>query len=436
MKKVFIGLAVIIASIANAADRAEFSLNPMLNKVMPAVVNIRAQHENNFSQQENPSDQNEKKQGGYIELGSGVILGAKNGLIVTNAHVIHDASTILVTLSDNRKYIANLIGEDMSSDIAILHIDAKNLTQIEIGATKDIKVGDFVTAIGNPFGLHQTATSGIVSGLHRRSLGGLNNFIQTDAPINPGNSGGALINMKGELIGINTSILSTGNSGNIGIGFAIPSDLMSGIVYQLLKYNNVKTGLLGVTLQELTPQLGKALKTKTQHGVIINSVTPESAAEKAGLQKNDIITSINDHDVYTSDEAKSYIGIMRENSKVSLTIERDSSVQQKYAILSPMRILANKKPASILSGMTLMDYDEIDESKNRTRGLMVTNVEQGSKVWLGGLSRGDIIISINGKNIQNLDEFSEVENSIPTNNENGIIVDVKRGHSNYLIVVE
>ena len=310
MKKSFLVSFIIVTlfGITHAADKNSYSLNPMLTKVMPAVVNIRAQHEKTFSEDDSPDGNKNKKKGPFVEIGSGVILSAKNGIIVTNSHVIHDASTVLVTLSDNRKYLANVVGEDPVSDIAVLHIEAKDLTEMGLGPTKDVKVGDFVTAIGNPFGLHQTATSGIVSGLHRRSLGGLNNFIQTDAPINPGNSGGALINLQGKLIGINTAILSTGNSGNIGIGFAIPSDLMIKIVKQLLQYKNVKRGFLGVTLQELTPQLGKALKTKTEHGVIVNSITPGSAAEKAGINKGDIITNIDEYAVYTADEAKSFIG--------------------------------------------------------------------------------------------------------------------------------
>ncbi len=428
-------LLLLIISLSKATASDNYSLNPMLNKVMPTVVNIRSQHDVNDQDLGEGATQANKK-GPYVELGSGVILSAKNGVIVTNSHVIHDASTILVTLNDNRKYLANLIGEDTVSDLAVLHIDAKNLSEINIGATKDVKVGDFVTAIGNPFGLHQTATSGIISGLHRRSLGGLNNFIQTDAPINPGNSGGALINLKGQLIGINTAILSTGNSGNIGIGFAIPSDLMTKIVKQLLQHGNVKRGMLGVTLQELTPQLSKALKTNTNHGVIVNSVTSGSSADKAGIKKNDIITNIDEYSVFTADEAKSYIGVLREATKISVTLERDSSVMQKFATLTPIKEILKNKNNSALSGMTLMDYDEIDESKTRTRGLMVTNVVQGSKVWLGGISRGDIIVAINNAAIRDLNSFAKMERKTSSNNDSEILIEVKRGQSSYLIVVE
>ncbi|MEE3003725.1 MAG: trypsin-like peptidase domain-containing protein [Pseudomonadota bacterium] len=442
MKKIsyiFLVIFTLNTTVCGALEKNPMSLNPMLNKVMPTVVNIRAQHDIPFAQHPyseiQAGEDNVANKGSYVELGSGVILNAKSGIIVTNAHVVHDASTILITLNDNRKYLANLVGEDTVSDLAVLHIDAKNLTDINIGKSSNVKVGDFVTAIGNPFGLHQTATSGIVSGLHRRSLNGLNNFIQTDAPINPGNSGGALINLAGDLVGINTAILSTGNSGNIGIGFAIPSDLMVNIVKQLVKYSNVKRGLLGVTLQELTPQLGNALKVHTKNGVIVNSVSPESAAEKTGLKKNDVILAIDEQDVFTADEAKSYIGVLRENTKVALKIERDNLVQQKYATLKPLHAKSKVKEISPLSGITLMDYDEIDQAKNRTKGVMVTNVAQGSKAWLGGLSRGDVIISLNNKTIENLDQFTKQEASAVKENS-GILIEVKRGISSYLIVVE
>ncbi|MBT4803642.1 MAG: PDZ domain-containing protein [Legionellales bacterium] len=437
--KIILSAAVILfSSITQAGEKAPVnSLNPMLTKVMPTVVNIRSQHDPKFGQDPYSNDDKEQnKKGSLVELGSGVIIDAKHGLIVTNAHVVHDASTILITLNDSRKYLANTVGEDAISDIAILHISAKNLSEIEIGRSKDLKVGDYVTAIGNPFGLHQTVTSGIVSGLHRNANNSLNNFIQTDAPINPGNSGGALINLSGELVGINTAILSTGNAGNIGIGFAIPSDMMTNIIKQIIQYKDVKRGMLGVTMQELTPQLAKALKVHTKHGAIINSVTPGSAAEKAELKPKDIIVSIDDQDIYTADEAKSYIGVLREGSKVAFSIERDNLMQQKYATLGSIKETLKKSDESILSGMTLIDYDEIDNSNKRTKGVIVTSVHQGSKVWLGGLGRGDVITSLNNKKISNLDEFTKEINIVGKQSDKEILLDVKRGMSSYLIVVE
>ena len=416
------------------------SLSPMLEKVMPTVVNIRSQHQKTFGEdpyEKHPGNDNEPShKGPLIELGSGVIIDAKHGVIVTNAHVVHDASTILVTLNDNRKYLARLIGEDIISDIAILHIEAKNLQAIEIGRSKQLKVGDSVTTIGNPFGLHQTVTSGIVSGLHRNANNSLNNFIQTDAPINPGNSGGALINLHGELVGINTAILSTGNAGNIGIGFAIPSDMVVHIVQQLIEYKDVKRGMLGVTLQELTPQLASALHAHTSHGAIINTITPHSAAEEAGMKEKDIIVSIDDQDIYTADEAKSYIGVLREGTKVAFSIERNNKMTQKYAKLGSISALMNNDSEDILGGMALRDYDEMTQGDKRVRGVMVTRVRQGSKVWLGGIDQGDVIVAVNNQPIDGLDSFSKQAKAHEENNSGGILLEVKKGLSSYFIVVE
>jgi Do/DeqQ family serine protease len=422
------------------AKSDENSLSPMLTKVMPSVVNIRSQHQNTFGidpyEKSAPKDAETARKGPVVELGSGVIIDAKHGIIVTNAHVVHDASTILVTLNDNRKYLARLIGEDIISDLAILHIEAKNLQAIDIGRSKHLQVGDTVTAIGNPFGLHQTVTSGIVSGLHRNANNSLNNFIQTDAPINPGNSGGALIDLQGELVGINTAILSTGNSGNIGIGFAIPSDMMVHIVEQLIEYKNVKRGMLGVTLQELTPQLATALHTHTTHGAIINTITPHSAAEAAGMKEKDIIVNIDDQDIYTADEAKSYIGVLREGTKVAFSIERNNKMTQKYATLGSISALMNNDEEDTLGGMALRDYDEMVHGDKRVRGVMVTRVRQGSKVWLGGIDQGDVIVAVNKQPVTDLDSFSKATKVHTTSDQAGILLEVKKGLNSYFIVVE
>lgn len=433
-------IALLILTPFLQAKSHENSLSPMLTKVMPTVVNIRSQHQNTFGvdpyEKSTPKDAETVRKGPLVELGSGVIIDAKHGVIVTNAHVVHDASTILVTLNDNRKYLARLIGEDMISDIAILHIDAKNLQAIEIGRSKHLKVGDTVTAIGNPFGLHQTVTSGIVSGLHRNANNSLNNFIQTDAPINPGNSGGALIDLNGELVGINTAILSTGNAGNIGIGFAIPSDMMVHIVEQLVEHKNVKRGMLGVTLQELTPQLAAALHTHTKHGAIINTVTPHSAAEEAGMQEKDIITNIDDQDIYTADEAKSYIGVLREGTKVAFSIERKNKMTQKYAKLGSVSALMNNHDEDKLGGMALRDYDEMTPGNKRVRGVMATHVRQGSKAWLGGIAQGDVIVAVNDQPVESLDSFTKAVTAPAGKDNNGILLEVKKGLSSYFIVVE
>lgn len=408
------------------------SLNPMLSKIMPAIVNIKVQNEITWQQEQQHHSTEQAKSA--VKFGSGVILNAKFGYIVTNSHVVHGAKNILITLSDGREYIAHIVGEDETSDLAVLKTNGKNLTEIKIGRSNSLNVGDYVTAIGNPFGLHQTVTSGIISGLHRRINSSLNNFIQTDAPINPGNSGGALTNLDGELIGINTSIISSGNgAGNIGIGFAIPSDMMINIVEQLVKYNNVKRGLLGVTLQELTPQLAAVLATTTNHGAIINSISDNSAATAAGLKITDIITNIDDLSIYTPDEAKSYIGVLRENSKVAISVERNNKTKLLYATLKPFNSSEKESQQNSLTGISLLDYDELNSKGQRVTGVLVIDVEAGSKAWLSGITKGDIIIAINKIKVNNLNDFSATAKELANK---ATLLEVQRGTSSYLLVIE
>lgn len=415
-------LILIISITTIAHNNSNISL--MLEKTTPAIVNIQVEKilppniaiDNKHGQQDKH----------MFELGSGVILDSDKGLIVTNSHVVHDASTILVKLKSGSEYLAKAIGEDVGSDLAVLKIKAKNLTKINIGKSSDMIVGDPVIAIGNPFGLQQTVTSGIVSGLHRNTTSSTNDFIQTDAPINPGSSGGALVNESGELVGINTAILSRNGMGNIGIGFAIPSDMMMKIVEQLFKYGNVERGLLGVTLQELTPNLAIALKSKTDHGAIINSVAKYSAAEKAGLKQGDIVTKIDDLEIYTADEAKSYVSVLRKDTTINMTIERNRKAVQKQVTIGDIKHIDNK---NMFEGLTLINFDAIDSHSKRISGLMVTEVKNGSKVWLAGLSKGDIITKINKQKVTNLDDIANITDS-------SALIEVRRGISSYFLVIE
>ena len=416
---------------ANEQDRSE-----MLKNIMPTVVNIKSQkYEAPSLQQEiyGKAEKNSSQRYSPVEIGSGVILDAKNGFIITNSHVIHGANNILVTSSTGQSYIATVQGEDSLSDLAVLKIEAKNLQAIKIGRSSLLKVGDSVTAIGNPFGLSQSVTAGIISGLHRQTSSSISNFIQTDAPINPGNSGGALIDKSGELIGINTAILSQG-MGNIGIGFAVPSDMMTHIVQQLIKFGNVKRGLLGVTMQELTPQLSRALNTNTDHGAIINSITPQSAAAKAGLIEKDIIVSIDQQDIYTSDEAKSYIGVLRENSKINLVIERNGKKIAKTAKLAPFsRINKVNNNNKILDGINLIDFDEINSNGKLMNGALVTNVQQGCKAWLAGINKGDVIVKLNDTPIKSIQDFMQAKNNLK---DRTALIQLHRASSNFFIVIE
>src|SRR3989338_11408194 len=306
-------LAVTLGQTSFSAIPPNTSIAPMIQNVLPAVVNIRAQikitdfntlreiqkqNETNKNNKNNDNDnENNNEQtppGTFVSVASGVIVDATNGYILTNAHVISDAQSVIVTLGDGRHFTAKIIGMDKPSDVALLQIKASNLIPAPMGDSNQLKVGDFVAAIGNPFGLNQTVTSGIVSALGRTTLGIENyeNFIQTDAPINSGNSGGALVNMQGQLVGINTAILAP-DRGSIGIGFAIPTNMAKRVMEQLIEYGNVKRGVLGIGAQDITPELAIAFNIHSSKGAAVTQVVSDSPAAQAGIQIGDIITSVN-----------------------------------------------------------------------------------------------------------------------------------------------
>ncbi len=302
------------------------SLAPMLEKITPAVVSIAVEgtqvSKRHIPEQfrfffgpDFPSEQVQEQP--FRGLGSGVIVDAKKGYIVTNHHVINNAEKILVQLHDGREYTAELIGSDELSDIALLKLEeAKNLTEIKLADSDNLRVGDFSVAIGNPFGLGQTVTSGIISALGRSGLNldNFENFIQTDAAINSGNSGGALVNLNGDLIGINTAILGP-NGGNVGIGFAIPSNMVRNLSEQILEFGHVKRGILGVQGGELTPELAEAFGYETNHGAFVSQVVPDSAADKAGIQAGDILISINGKKIQTFGELRAKVATLGAGKK-------------------------------------------------------------------------------------------------------------------------
>jgi Do/DeqQ family serine protease len=259
-------------------------------------------------------------------VGSGVIVDAERGYVLTNSHLVDNATKIEVTTKDNRRFTARLIGRDTGTDIALLQIPAEGLTAVPIGDSSRLQVGDFVLAVGNPFGLGQTVTSGIVSALGRTGLGieGYEDFIQTDASINPGNSGGALVNLQGQLVGINTAILAPGG-GNIGIGFAVPINMARKVMDQLIHYGEVKRGRIGVSIQDLTPDLAQAMDTKQTNGAVIAKVEPGSSADHAGLKSGDLVTAANGVTVHSGTQLRDAIGLTRVGDDVSLTIDRNGS---------------------------------------------------------------------------------------------------------------
>jgi Do/DeqQ family serine protease len=325
--------ALAAAPIPEIGGAAVPSLAPMLARITPGVVGVsvrgRVREENPLLQDPffrrffNLPQRQQQEERETQATGSGVIVDAAQGYVLTNGHVVDNATRIEITTKDNRRSVARLIGKDSDTDIALLQIPAQNLTAVPIGDSDRLQVGDFVLAIGNPFGLGQTVTSGIVSALGRSGLGleGYEDFIQTDASINPGNSGGPLVNLQGQCVGINTAILSPGG-GNIGIGFAVPINMARRVMDQILRYGEVKRGRIGVAIQDLTPDLADAMKTSHTTGAVIAKVETGSPAERAGLRSGDLVVALNGTAVHSGTQLRNLIGLARIGDEVTLTVDR------------------------------------------------------------------------------------------------------------------
>jgi len=398
------------------------SLAPMLEKVLPAVVSVHVTGTQPTQTQEIPEqlkrffgqeDQGDDSTQPFEGLASGVVINAEKGYVLTNNHVVNGADKISVQLSDGREFDAKLIGHDEQTDIALIQVSgAKGLTQIKVADSDQLKVGDFAVAIGNPFGLGQTATSGIVSALGRSGLNleGLENFIQTDAAINRGNSGGALVNLNGELIGINTAILSSAG-GNIGIGFAIPGNMAMNLAQQLIEFGEVKRGQLGIKGTEMTAEMAKAFNVEVQHGAFVNEVLPGSAAAKAGIKAGDIITTLDDKPVEsfaalrvkigtTAPGKEVKVGLLRDGKPQTLTVKLDNSTQTASTeLLNPA-----------LQGATLSD----GAAKDGSKGVSVDNVDKGTPAAQFGLQKGDVIVGLNRARVENLAELRKQLAAKPT----------------------
>lgn len=421
------------------------SLAPMLQNVMPAVVNINvrgevAVAENPFSDHQDENDDNAdtdtRSARKFENLGSGVIVDANKGYILTNAHLIRQAKVITVKLSDGRSLKAKLIGTDPPSDIAVLEIKSNKLSALPLANSDKVKVGDFVAAIGNPFGLNQTVTSGIISGLERSDLHieGYESFIQTDASINPGNSGGALVNLQGELIGINTAILAP-SGGNIGISFAIPSNMAKSVMEQLIKYGAVRRGLMGVLVQNFTPELASAFNISETEGAIVTLVTPTSPAEKAGLKIGDIIQSINDMKVKNALQVRNAIGLLRAGSAVTLQVLRNSKpITIKLTITDP-KVYQQQAEAQnpFLFGLALRDFYEQTPSGKDLKGVEVVFVTPNTAAYQGGLGlkQGDIILSANQIPITSLQEFKQ---AVARNNQQLLLNVLRQGGAMFIVI--
>jgi Do/DeqQ family serine protease len=419
------------------------TLAPIVKRVSPAVVNIGTRGTIHERGPQNPllddpffrrffdvppDSGSRERDHPFQSAGSGVIFDAKNGYIVTNAHVVENASEITVTLQDGRDLKAQIVGSDQPSDVAVVKIDPAGvaLTQIPLGDSSKIEVGDFVLAIGNPFGLAHTVTSGIISGLSRSGINpdGYEDFIQTDASINPGNSGGALVNLRGELIGINTAILSR-SGGNIGIGFAIPVNMAHSVMDQLLRYGSVKRGQLGLSIWTVTPDIARSLGLPSAVGALVSQVIAGSAAEKAGIRTGDVITSINGQPVKSNSDLHNTIGLMRLGDKVEIGMLRDGKPMRVSAVITDTTASASgATPGSIhrgLEGAVLEDAPDLG-------GALVRSVEPGSAAAQSGLRSDDIIVGANRGRVTSVQQLRE-----RAKGASALVIEVRRGNSIQLI---
>ncbi len=391
------------------------SLAPLVKKVAPAVVNIRVSQtvENQSLYGDEmfrrffgiPDDQQGRSRE-VASAGSGVIVDAENGYILTNHHVVENADKIQISLLNDDSLDAEVIGSDAPTDIALLKVDPENLTDVPIGDSDNVEVGDFVIAIGNPFGLGHTVTSGIVSALGRTGISrnGLEDFIQTDASINPGNSGGALVNMRGELVGINSAIISR-TGGNVGIGFAVPSEIARSIMRQILDFGEVRRGLLGVTIQTIDEESAQALGTEIDHGALITGIEPGSAAEEAGLRVDDIIIGVDDRRIDDNRELANAIGLKGSGEDVEIEYVRDGRERTLVAELG--RSTEQQISGSeIHQGLTGALFESA--ATTASDGIEVESVEQGSPAAQRGLRAGDVITAVNRQPVQNLQQLGEI----------------------------
>ncbi|TDN59678.1 serine endoprotease DegP [Scandinavium goeteborgense] len=461
-------LSALAAETASSATTAQQmpSLAPMLEKVMPSVVSINVEGSTtvntprmgrNFQQffgdnsplcQDGSPFQNSPLcqgggQGGpgapggnggsqqekFMALGSGVIIDAAKGYVVTNNHVVDNASTIKISLSDGRKFDAKVVGKDPRSDIALIQIqDPKNLTAIKLADSEALRVGDYTVAIGNPFGLGETVTSGIVSALGRSGLNVENyeNFIQTDAAINRGNSGGALVNLNGELIGINTAILAP-DGGNIGIGFAIPSNMVKSLTEQMVKYGQVKRGELGIMGTELSSDLAKAMKVDAQRGAFVSQVLPNSSAAKAGIKAGDVITSLNGKPITSFSALRAQVGTMPVGSKIALGLVRDGKpVNVSLELQQSSQTQVDS--SSIFNGIEGAEMS----NKGADKGVVVSSIKPGTQAAQIGLKKGDVIVGANQQPVKNIADLRKLLESKP----NVLALNIQRGDSTIYLLMQ
>lgn len=422
----------------DASGNALPSLAPMLKAVNPAVVNIATftKREANNPLLNDPffrrffdlPQQRQAPQQRQRSAGSGVIVNAADGTVITNYHVINGADEIQVVLNDGRSFAAELIGSDPEVDIAVLKIEANNLTQLSMSNSDELQVGDFVVAIGNPFGLGQTVTTGVVSALGRTGLGieGYEDFIQTDASINPGNSGGALVNLRGELVGINTAIIAPAG-GNIGIGFAIPINMARASIDQIIEHGEVKRGQIGVSIQDVTPELQEAFGLKNgQLGVLVTGVAEKSEAEKAGLKPGDVIIAVDGRPTLSTGALRNAIGVRQIGDHVKITFIRDGKEKT-------VRCKVGRPDAGFAaSGKAhpLLEGAQFDNNRDGG-GVVVTRIVPRSPAAASGLQVGDVIIGANRKRVNKLEDFNQAIGR----GKDSILLHIQRGRGSFYLVI-
>jgi serine protease Do len=430
----------------------------VLKPALPAVVNIHTSKVVKQSKGMNPFGNDpmfrqffgDQFGGGKAQpereqsLGSGVIL-TPDGTIITNNHVIDGASDIKVQLADKREFKAKLVGTDPKTDVAILKIDASGLPTLPLGDSTNLHVGDLVFAIGDPFGIGETATMGIVSATGRGGLGieGYEDFIQTDASINPGNSGGAMIDLHGNLVGINTAILSNGGGGNQGVGFAIPISMAKNVMDQILTHGKVVRGYLGIYIQDVTPEIAKAFGLQQAGGALIGDVSPDTPASRAGLKKGDVILKLNGDPVDSRNQLMLHISQMAPGTSVRLGVWHEGKMQDSTITLGELPDKAAKAEGEEASGSNALEGVEVQELTSEiaqelklpagAHGVVVTSVDPASPAATTGLNRGDVIQEVNHKPVHNLDEYNQ---AISSSGKQSVLLLINRGGRTNFVVVE
>ena len=418
------------------------TLAPIVEQVTPAVVNIsvvsRSPMEDNplfrdpfFRRFFNLPERPQKRE---QAAGSGVIIDAARGYVLTNHHVIANAEQVIVTLKDRRQLQARIVGTDPGTDVAVLQIEARGLTALRFGDSAQLNVGDYVIAIGNPFGIGQTVTSGIVSALGRSGLSpeGYEDFIQTDASINPGNSGGALVNLRGELVGINSAIIGPAG-GNVGIGFAVPANMARAVLEQIVKFGEVRRGRLGIEMADITPDIATKLGVATLAGVVIAAVEPASPAEKAGLRERDIVVAMDGRVLNSAAELRARLGLTAVGDEVELRVVRAGEQRTvRVRIGAPQQMSSGEgRGVPQLVGMKIVEIERGSPLYQRVQGLIVSAVDQGSPAWQAGFRPGDIIYAVNRRRVRTQAELQTALRSAGR----GYTVSLLRGDFSVTIVV-